>query len=98
MNIDVWCWCLGDSDAVFMVSMHNAVLLLIPWVWWSRMNAVYAGESSTNFTRECTLILFSDAMKRNFQKLSMKTVIPIGHSTILTRLVIWLLHTKYKVI
>ena len=44
MNIDVWCWCLGDSDAVFMVSMHNAVLLLIPWVWWSRMNAVYAGE------------------------------------------------------
>ena len=31
------------------------------------MSAVYAGESSTNFTCECFLILFSDAMKLNFQ-------------------------------
>ena len=31
------------------------------------MSAVYAGESSTNSIRECTLILFSDTMKRNFQ-------------------------------
>ena len=29
------------------------------------MGAVYAGESSTNYTPECTLILFAE--KRNFQ-------------------------------
>ena len=29
------------------------------------MTAVYAGESSTNYTSECTPILFPD--KRNFQ-------------------------------
>ena len=28
---------------------------------------MYAGESSTNFICECTLILFADTMKRNFQ-------------------------------
>ena len=32
------------------------------------MSVVYAGESSTNPTRECTLILFADTMKRNFQE------------------------------
>ena len=29
------------------------------------VSAVYAGESSTKSTRECFLILFADAMKRN---------------------------------
>ena len=31
------------------------------------MSAVYAGESITNSTRECTLIQFADTMKRNFE-------------------------------
>ena len=31
------------------------------------MSEVYAGENTTNSTRECTLIQVADTMKRNFQ-------------------------------
>ena len=51
----------GVGGAVSTVYVHWGTLLNTPVV------VVYAGESSTNFTRECFIILFADAIKRNFQ-------------------------------
>ena len=47
------------------------------------MSAVYAGESSTNYTRSVPLFYLQTS--GTFRELSMRTVILNGHSTILLR-------------
>ena len=49
VDMGVWCWCFGGA-----VSTVYAHLLNTPVVMF--LSAVYAGESSTNSTRECALI------------------------------------------
>ena len=62
----VWRRCFGG--AVSPVYVHCGTLLNTPIVVF--LTAVYAGESSTNSTRECFIFLFADAVKRNFQGFS----------------------------
>ena len=49
---------IRSSEWIWVYGVGASVLSWRPRVWCSRTGAVYAGESSTNSTHECTLILF----------------------------------------
>ena len=56
-----WCGVYGRYSMHICGTFMNALDLVVSY------ECMYAGESSTNFICECTLILFADTMKRNFQ-------------------------------
>ena len=64
--MSVWCWCFGDAVSLVYVqcrlrySPENSGCGDLVRVRCMRV-------SSANSTGECTLILFADAIKRNFQ-------------------------------
>ena len=80
------------------IFMYTAVLVNIPGVLvWERCRRAKV-VPSYQFHPRVPVFYLQTGWSESFRELTMKTVIPIGHSTILRRFVKWLLQTYYEVI